>query len=176
MKTPAASLRAAFLGWRPAGQARAILAVIGMALLGYLLFGDNPWDVEVVPGRHLKISQYVAIYFWLAASGNLLLTGILAATASWWTRSMPPRTPESVPGTSTLFRLLVIAAMAAAALIAWPRLAQSFWHDESDRVDDVLVGQYKKDDAGAWHFRSLSWRDTSCKAFSAVLPTRYGVS
>jgi len=36
---------------------------------------------------------------------------------------MPPRTPESVPGTSTLFRLLVIAAMAAAALIAWPCLA-----------------------------------------------------
>jgi len=45
LKIPAASLRAAFLGWRPAGQARAILAVIGIALLGYLLFGDNPWDV-----------------------------------------------------------------------------------------------------------------------------------
>ena len=160
LKNPAASLLAVFLSWRAADQARAILALIGALLLSYLLLGDKPWGVEVMPGRLLKISQYIAIYFWFAALGNLLLVGILAATASWWTHSMPAASPEPTPGTSPVFRLLVIGAMIAAAVMAWPRMGQSFWHDESERVEDVLVGKYQEDEKGQWQFHSLPWRDT----------------
>ena len=141
-------------------QARLILGPVALALVAILIFGDKPWEVKVAEGARMKISQYVAIYFWAAALGNLVLVGLLAATTSWWTRPMPDRHWAAEKKISRLFRWLVLGAMVAAAFLAWPRMAQSFWHDESDRVEDVLVGKYKKDDPGRWQFRPLSWRAT----------------
>ncbi len=141
-------------------QARIFLGLIALALVAILIFANNPWNVKVAEGARLKISQYVAIYFWLAAVGNLVLVGILAATASWWTQPMPVRAWAAEKKTSPVFRWLVLGAMIAAAILAWPRMGQSFWHDESDRVEDVLVGKYRLDDKGQWQFRTLPWRDT----------------
>ena len=151
---------AALWNFSAANQARLLLGLVGGTLLLFLLFGDKPWGVEVAAGQRWKISQYVAVYFWWAALGNLALLGLLAATARWWTRSMPRIPAEPEKKTSTPFRLLVLAAMVVTAVMAWPRMGQSFWHDESDRVEDVLVGKYKINKAGAWEFRPLAWRDT----------------
>jgi hypothetical protein len=149
----------------PAGKVRVILGVVAVGLLAYLLFAAKPWSVSVEPGKNLKISHYVTIWFWIAAAINLVLVAVLAATAPWWTQPLPAG--ENRPGGGT-FRLraprwffpLVLVAVGIFAFTGWPRLGQSFWHDEAYPIRRTIVGDYKEKPDGSLKLDPVSWQET----------------
>ncbi|GAB4176865.1 MAG: hypothetical protein Fur0032_16950 [Terrimicrobiaceae bacterium] len=141
------------------------LGLLSILLVAILLFGDNPWDVKVAAGSRWKISDYVAMWFWIAAALNALLVAGLAVTWRWWAAPLDgnelmlfqKKTPR-------WFLPAVLAAAAVLAVLAWLRLDQSLWHDEANRVKNALVGEYRHDkssDGGdIWKFRKAPWIDT----------------
>lgn len=139
------------------------LAILGLALLAYLLFAGKPWNVSVPEGKTLKVSQFATIYLWYAAAINFVLTGFLAATARWWSTPLqiphqtsqipPPRHPR-------WFWPLVILAMAITAFTGWPRLGQSLWHDEAYPVRRAILGTYRTQDDGSLKLKNVSWQET----------------
>jgi hypothetical protein len=143
----------------PPGKARVWLGLAGLLLVLILLFADKPWEKSSASG-HLKISDYVRVWFWWAAAINLVFVGALAATSAWWCQKV-----RSVPGaffpkrSGRWFWPLVILAVVTLVVSAWPRLGQSLWHDEANRVKNTLVGSYKERD-GAYEFREADWKDT----------------
>jgi hypothetical protein len=144
----------------PAGRVRVALGGVGVLLLAYLLFAGKPWSVPR-PWEGLKISQFATVYLWFAAAVNLVLTGLLALTAGWWTR---PPTESALPRAATphprWFWPLVVIAMILSAVIGWPRLTQSLWHDEAYPVRRAIVGTYRVQEDGSLKLKNVSWRET----------------
>lgn len=147
---------------RSAASKNKALTWLGLAaalLLLILLFGDKPWDKGSAEGR-IKISDYVRIWFWWAAFINLFIVGALAVSRRWWSRPLkvlpgplfPKRSPE-------WFWPAVLLAVVFLIIAAWPRLGQSLWHDEANRVKNALVGDYREKD-GDYTFRPSKWEDT----------------
>lgn len=147
-----------------------LLGSVGITLLAYLGFGDKPWSVSVETGRSLKISHYVAIYFWIAAAINLVLTCLLAVTAPLWSKPLPAiENPGGERGpTPSLSKIenpnwfwpLVGLAMLVTAWVGWPRLSQSLWHDEAYPVRRTIVGDYKEQPDGSLKLDQVSWQET----------------
>jgi hypothetical protein len=73
---------------RPSAKARLILAVVGGVLLAWLLVSRKPWTISVPDSGAWRLSDYVAVYVWIAALINLVLVTLLALTAHWWTRPL----------------------------------------------------------------------------------------
>jgi len=153
--------RPAIANLSPANKARLALAVLGALLLAYLLFAAKPWSVSVPEGKSWKLSQYVTVYFWIAAAINLALTALLAATAKWWTAPLRrSENPKSEIRNPKFFWPLVILAMAVTAVTGWPRLGQSLWHDEAYPVRRTIVGAYKEQKDGTLKLDPVSWQET----------------
>lgn len=145
------------------GRVRVLLALGALALLAILLFGRNPWSVTVKPGENLRVRDFVAIYFWVAAAANLLLVGILAVTAGWWMRPLVGSSfqdPKPTGGTPRWFWPLILVAMAVTAWMGWPRLGQSIWHDEAYPIRRTIVGTYKEQKDGTLKLDPVSWQET----------------
>ena len=126
---------------RPSAKARLILAISGGLILIWLSFARKPWTIDVPNAGAWKLSQYVAVYVWIGVLIDFGLTMLLVLTAHWWTRpllNVSPRKAQS--STPRWFWLLVIAAMAVNSWICWPRLWQSFWHDENYPIRNAIVG------------------------------------
>lgn len=145
------------------GRVRSGLAVVAMILLAILIFGKNPWSHSVKAGDHLRIRDYVAIYFWMAAAANLLAVAILAATTGWWLRPLSEnsfRNSEAARRTPRWFWPLILAAMVLTAWVGWPRLGQSIWHDEAYPIRRTIVGTYKEQKDGTLKLDPVSWQET----------------
>jgi hypothetical protein len=144
------------------GKVRLLLGVFALGLGLYVLFAKKPWSVAVEPGESLRLRDYVTIYFWVAAAANLVLVGVLAATATWWMRPLsssflstllPSRAPK-------WFWPLVIVAMALTAWTGWPRLGQSIWHDEAYPIRRTIVGAYKEQPDATLKLDPVTWKET----------------
>jgi hypothetical protein len=96
--------------------------------------------------RSVETFSIRRVYVWIAALINLVIVFLLALTAPWWTRpllstrlsSLNPQAP-----TPRWFWPLVAVAMAFNVWICWPRLWQSFWHDENYPLRNAIVGTYR---------------------------------
>ena len=62
-----------------------LLCGLGAAGIGiFLLVARKPWDVDIAPGRALRIRDFVVIYEWWAAAINLVIIVLLGLSARWW--------------------------------------------------------------------------------------------
>ena len=69
-----------------------LLCGLGAAGIGiFLLVAAKPWDVDLKPGKALRIHDFVVIYEWWAAAINFALLILLALSARWWLK--PARRP-----------------------------------------------------------------------------------
>ena len=147
----------------PTTKARLILAIFGGLILIWLLAARKPWTIDAPNTGAWKLSQYVAFYLWIGALVNLVLATLLAFTALWWTRplrnvrSMARDPRRSIP---RWFWPLVVTAMAVNAWICWPRLWQSFWHDESYPIRHAILGTYRALPDGSLKLKRVSWQAT----------------
>ena len=145
----------------PSSKARLWLGMAAMCLILILAFSGKPWDVHVEEGRKWKPEHYMQIWFWVAAAGNLIVVGMLALFAGLWAK--PVRSTPRLPPRPRLPRWFVPAVTGAALLLVAsgiPRLGQSLWHDEANRVKNNMVGDYKERDDGRFEFRFVSWKAT----------------
>ena len=136
---------------KPSAKARIVLAVVGGVLLAWLLFSTKPWTIRVPDSGAWKLSHYVAVFVWIAALIDLIVVILLGMTAHWWTRPLLNFRVSSLnpqPSTPRWFWALVAVAMALNAWICWPRLGQSFWHDENYPLRNAIVGSYRKSPDG----------------------------
>jgi hypothetical protein len=126
---------------------RAILAGVAGILALWLVIGETPWVAGSSPASSWKLSQYVAVYLWIAALLNLALAAILFLTAHWWARPMSdePLAASISPQRSVpvWFWPLVAVAMGLNVWLCGPRLWQSFWHDETYPLRNAILGFYK---------------------------------
>jgi len=133
------------------------LGAAGIAI--FLLSADKPWNVELQPGRPLRIHQFVVIYEWWAAAVNLALLVLLGVSARWWLRparqSLSPWLPEQ--RTPRWFWPLVIAAMVLTAFWGIQRIPQSLWDDEDSSLHRAVLGQYRRDKSGGLKLKETTW-------------------
>ena len=154
-------IRNTYLRLGPAGRARVWLGLAGLILLLVILFGGKPWNVRLEAGEDPSTRDYMKMWFWPAAVGNFFFVGILALMAPWWTRpaqSVPDISIDRAP--PKWFWPLVSLAAVFLLCTAWPRMDQSVWHDEANRVKNETVGSYKILPDGTAEFRPVSWLDT----------------
>lgn len=150
-----------FRQFSPATQARLALAVPGVALLLFLVLGRKPWTMAFPTVRKEMVDYYVAFYSWVAAAINFACVAGLALSASWWTRPMP----QIINQTSYIknpkwFWPLVTIAMVLTAWFGWPRLTQSFWHDEAYPIRHAIMGYYRPVSDGRLKLKEPSWKNT----------------
>jgi hypothetical protein len=137
-----------------------LLCGLGAAGIGFfLLTAQKPWNVDLRPGKALRIHDFVVIYEWWAAAINLALIVLLGLTARWWLK--PPRQfraawwPE--PATPRWFWPLVITAMALTAFWGIQRIPQSLWDDEDSSLHRAILGQYRHDKNGELKLKETTW-------------------
>ena len=137
-----------------------LLCGLGAAGIGiFLLVAAKPWDVDLKPGKALRIHDFVVIYEWWAAAINFALLILLALSARWWLR--PARRPivEWVPEQRTpgWFWPLVIVAMVLTAFWGAQRISRSLWDDEASSLHRAVLGQYRRDKSGELNLRETTW-------------------
>lgn len=137
-----------------------LLGGLGAAGVGiFLLVAVKPWNVEVKPGKALRIHDFVVIYEWWAAAINFALLILLALSARWWLKPARWPTDEWLPGqrTPSWFWPLVIVAMALTAFWGAQRISQSLWDDEDSSLHRAVLGQYRRDKSGELNLRETTW-------------------
>jgi len=122
-----------------------------------LLLAPKPWQNPQLD----EIRDYVRVYSWWAGLINLVPLTILALTIRWWARPLP----VSISGKSPLklprgFLLCVGGAMAACAILGFPRLGQSLWEDEEYSVRRCIVGGHRVNADGSVEAKYFPWRNT----------------
>jgi hypothetical protein len=74
------------------------LLCLGAAGIGtFLLVATKPWNVDLEPGKALRIHDFVVIYEWWAAAINLALLILLGLGARWWLKPSRPPAAEWLP-------------------------------------------------------------------------------
>jgi len=142
-------------------RVRCGIGLVGVALLLFLVLGDKPWEFDLSSARKIKIREYAAVFGWWAGLINLALLFLLGLFAPLWVRGprrIPPRVSRWACGPG--FWILTSLAAIFVFTMAWPRLGQSLWHDEANRVKNVLVGDYRVGDGGEFELKTPRWRDT----------------
>jgi hypothetical protein len=146
----------------PAGWwTRSTLWLLLIALVAYLLFGDNPWQDGIArrirEGKELLGHDYWVTYgYWVVAADALLVGLLLIFHRLWRAPGEAPRCSEFArPGARIhpLGFLLVALAIAISGTLAYPRLDQSLWDDEETSARSYIVGDYRSDDEGHLHFQ-----------------------
>ena len=131
----------------------ALMACIAIALL----LAPKPWEHP-----HLgKSEDYIRVYSWWAGLINLVPLACLALTTGWWMRPLPAQaTGKSSPRLPKGFSLCVGGAMAACAILGYPRLGQSLWEDEEYSVRRCIVGGHRVLEDGTVVVKKLPWKVT----------------
>ena len=137
-----------------------LLCGFGAAGIGiFLLVAKKPWNVDLEPGKALRIHDFVVIYEWWAAAINLALLVLLGLTARWWLRPVARPAVAWLPERKTprWFWPLVITAMTLTAFWGVQRIPQSLWDDEDSSLHRAVLGQYRRDKSGELHLRETTW-------------------
>ncbi|HET7237860.1 MAG TPA: glycosyltransferase family 39 protein, partial [Terrimicrobiaceae bacterium] len=170
MKNRTRVLKEKFHSLGPPAKTRLVLAAIGGLLLACLLATKKPWTIDLPSSGPWKLSHYVAVYVWIGLLINLIVTTLLAFTASWWTRPLAER-PFRRSSPPRWFWPLVAVAMAVNAWICWPRLWQSFWHDENYPLRNAIVGVYRQRPDDSLSLKPVSWEATFFFTRSRIIPS-----
>jgi hypothetical protein len=120
---------------------------------------SKPWNVDIEPGKALKIHDFVVIYEWWAAAINLALMVLLGLSARWWLKPAQRVAAAWLPQPTTppWFWPLVIAAMTLTAFWGVQRIPQSLWDDEDSSLHRAILGQYRHDKSGELKLREATW-------------------
>jgi hypothetical protein len=151
-------------GWR----ARRVLWFVLVILVGYLVFGDNPWHDGIAErlreGKRPRGYDYWITYgYWVVAAEALLLALLLRFHRLWRAPGDAPRCPEFARPEARLHPigwLLVVLAIATSASLAFTRLHQSLWDDEETSAHSYIAGYYDVSDEGELHFHEPDLRQT----------------
>lgn len=160
MKEKAAAFVAKYKSLTPPARARVWLGLIALAVVLFLVFAPKPWTVPPPLTKPWKTAQYVTVYVWYALLADLLLIGLLAATAGWWTRTFDRSPADGRMAAPRWLWPLVGVAMLLNAWLCWPRLTHSFWHDETYPIRNAIVGTYKPRKDGSLKLNQVKWNET----------------
>jgi hypothetical protein len=123
----------------------------------FLLVATKPWNVDLEPGKALRIHDFVVIYEW--CSDQSRASHPVGLSARWWLK--PSRSPaaEWLPEQRTprWFWPLAIAAMVLTAFWGIQRISQSLWDDEGSSLNRAVLGQYRPDKGGEPKLRETTW-------------------
>jgi hypothetical protein len=153
----------------PAGsRTRSVLWFLLVVLVGYLVFGDNPWEdglaERVREGKQFRGHDYWVTYgYWVVAADAFLLGLLLRFHRLWRAPGDAPRCPEFARPETRLHPvgwLLVALAIGTSASLAYTRLDQSLWDDEETSAHSYIAGAYSVDEKGNLHFRQPDLRQT----------------
>ena len=137
--------------------ARYVLLGLMVCIAIALLLAPKPWEHPQLG----KSEDYVRVYSWWAGLINLVPLACLALTARWWTRPLPAfAAAKSSPKLPKGFFLCVGGAMAACAILGFPRLGQSLWEDEEYSVRRCIVGGHRIQEDGTVVVKKLPWKVT----------------
>ncbi len=150
-------------GWRT----RNVLWFLLVVHVGFLLFGDNPWEDglggRLREGKGFRGHDYWVSYgYWVVAVNAVLLALLLRFHRLWRAPGEAPRCPEFAPPRKRLHPvgwLLVALAIAASASMAYGRLDQSLWDDEETSTRSYILGAYRLTDEGDVDFRKARLRE-----------------
>lgn len=148
--------------WRSlplAGRSRRILGAIVLGIAAYLVFAPKPWSVQLPEAELPPYDYYVKIYSWWGALVALCGAGLLAATASWWSRPWTQRFDPPAPA-PRWFWPLVGTAMLLTAAMGSVRLGQDLWDDERSTLQQAVQGNYKPNKDGTVRFQEFGFGRT----------------
>jgi len=141
-------------------------AAVGLAIA--LLAGRKPWDTNFLT-EEASLRAIVTAWMWIAAAGNLLLTGLLLATAKIWMRWSCSATAQADPPAlrktarlSLRPSIFWIGAATAALLLvseSLPRLNLSLWNDEEYAAIRNVFGRYVVEE-GEVRLERPDWQTT----------------
>jgi hypothetical protein len=136
---------------------RYILLALMVCIAIALLLAPKPWEQPQLD----KSEDYIRVYSWWAGLINLVPLACLALTTGWWMRPLPAQaTEKSSPSLPKGFSLCVVGAMAACAILGYPRLGQSLWEDEEYSVRRCIVGGHRVLEDGTVVVKKLPWKVT----------------
>lgn len=152
----------------------AILALLLVALVARLVFGDDPWHDGVqeraAAGKVIRSKDYAATWGWLAAAINLVLVGGVLGTMRWWWRSAAEGAIHPSPPRSRAWLAGVLMLVLAAGWLAAPRLHHSLWDDELFMVRWFVHGTWHEAPSGQMKFAKARWSETF---FGYRMPTNH---
>ena len=147
--------------WREASATRRWrlgLGAAATALAVCMLLLPKPWAIS--ENEKWSAHEYLQVYGWLAAAGNVLILAGLAVLCPWWSKDALPATEAPRPRAPWWFAPLILAAMTVTFLNALPRMNQGFWDDEDLNVRTTLFGKFKES-KGERRFQRLDWVETA---------------
>lgn len=155
---------------RPLVVGSALFWGAAVVLWIYLARGDKPWNLrrvqEGVPMADLHSGDFIVIGLYAAAFINLILCLLVAVTARWWARPMPPAAeiaPEPVrpPKSWRWFWVVLLLAMVVAGGLRWNLAQGSLWWDEAWTLKRAVMGYQapSEDQQGQLEFHDTGWRD-----------------
>jgi hypothetical protein len=152
------------VGWRTRG----VLWFLLVVLVGYLVFGDNPWEDGIAErlreGKRPRGHDYWITYgYWVVAAEALLVGLLLRLHRLWRAPGKAPRCPEFARPETRLHPigwLLVALAIATSASLAYTRLDQSLWDDEETSAHSYIAGYYDVTEEGELRFHEPDLRQT----------------
>ena len=131
----------------------ALMAFVAIALV----LAPKPWEHPQLG----KLEDFVRVYSWWAGLINLVPLACLALTTGRWLRPLPARPANGAsPRLSKGFCFCVAGAMAACAILGYPRLGQSLWEDEEYSVRRCIVGGHRVQEDGTVVVKRLPWKVT----------------
>ena len=131
----------------------ALMAFVAIALV----LAPKPWEQPQLG----KLEDFVRVYSWWAGLINLVPLACLALTTGRWLRPLPARPANGAsPRLSKGFCFCVAGAMAACAILGYPRLGQSLWEDEEYSVRRCIVGGHRVQEDGTVVVKRLPWKVT----------------
>ncbi len=151
------------------------MAVTCILLIVFLVEADKPWNARTrksiakreAAGTMWKIDDYITVYCWYMAAGNLVLALGLLVTARWWGRPLgADETFQLFPQirqrgrAQRLFWIGTGAAVFVGACYRVPRMTHSFWNDEEYSFRTYVWGEGVADADGKITFEPVPWQDT----------------
>jgi len=148
--------------WRSlplAGRSRSVLGVVVLGIATYLVFAPKPWSVPWPEAEFPPYDYYVKVYSWWGALVALGGAGLLAATASWWSRPWTRRFDPPPPAPRWFWPLVGAAMLLTGVMGSW-RLGQDLWDDERTTLQRFVQGNYKTNADGSVRFREFGFGRT----------------
>ena len=147
-------------------RTRNVLWFLLVVFVGFLIFGDNPWEdglgERLREGKGPRGHDYWVTYgYWVVAANALVLGLLLRFHRLWRAPGETPLCPEFARPEARLHPvgwLLVALAIVTSASLAYTRLDQSLWDDEETSTRAYIVGNYHVDDEGNLDFRKSRLR------------------
>ncbi len=158
---------------RPALWLWLFMLVAAVFLFEWLEDMKSPWKTnwaeEVAQGRRHTFKTFLWVGLWWGTLAHASILTLLLLTVRWWGRAGGARFQVSLSAVrgrwSPWFVTLLLLLCAAAALVRWPKMSQSYWGDEGWAVAPYVYGKHVPaaggDFQGVLEYKPVSWAHTA---------------